>query len=163
MYEINRKILVPSFILIPTFYYCIYTFTRVARRMTSVPITYSPRHSWHSLSKQFSNTSQREQMVRRFIRVKRVRTCECSYTCENIHSHRDRHTNVRASAEARHEHKCVNVVLGAESEIHHFPLVFHFKKKLRHVIFFYYFTAKIWNMSIWIPISWKKKTAMLFL
>ncbi len=41
-----------------------------------------------------------------------VQTCECSYACENSSfAQRRRHTNVCASGEARHEHKCVNAVL----------------------------------------------------
>ncbi len=40
-----------------------------------------------------------------------VRTCECSYACENSSFvRRHRHTNVRANGEARHEHECVNAV-----------------------------------------------------
>ncbi len=38
-----------------------------------------------------------------------VRTCECSYACENSSfAQRQRRTNVRASDEAMHEHECVN-------------------------------------------------------
>ncbi len=41
-----------------------------------------------------------------------VQTCECSYACENSSfAQRQRHTNLRASTEARHEHECVNAVL----------------------------------------------------
>ncbi len=41
-----------------------------------------------------------------------VRTCECSYACENSSfAQRQRHTNVRASGEAKHEHECVNAAL----------------------------------------------------
>ncbi len=40
-----------------------------------------------------------------------VRTCKCSYTCENSSfTQRQRRTNVHASGEARHEHECVNAV-----------------------------------------------------
>ncbi len=39
---------------------------------------------------------------------------------------------------------------------HSVDVPFHFKK-LRYVIFLYYFTTKIWNTSIWISISWKKR------
>ncbi len=43
---------------------------------------------------------------KQFIRV------TCSYACENnSFAQRQRHTNVRASDETRHEHECVNVVL----------------------------------------------------
>ncbi len=41
----------------------------------------------------------------------RVRTCKCSYACENSSfAQRQRHTNVRARDEASHEHECVNAV-----------------------------------------------------
>ncbi len=41
----------------------------------------------------------------------RVRTCECSYACENSSfTQRQAYENIHASGEARHEHECVNAV-----------------------------------------------------
>ncbi len=49
-----------------------------------------------------------------------VWTCECLYACEDSSfAKRQRHTNVRASGEARHVHECVNVVLGIVLLVHH--------------------------------------------
>ncbi len=40
-----------------------------------------------------------------------IRTCECSYACENISfAQQQRRMNVYASGEMRHEQECVNAV-----------------------------------------------------
>ncbi len=69
----------------------------------------------------FSNTSQRKQLA-----IYVMCTNTCSYACENSSfAHRQSHTNVRASGEARHEHECVNAVLDVGQNFFHFLRSYH--------------------------------------
>ncbi len=81
-------------------------------------ITYSPRHllghlprhSWRSHSKRlFEHESKGTNCDLHYV-YEHVN--QCSYACENSSfAQRQRHTNVRASGEVRHEHERVNAVL----------------------------------------------------
>ncbi len=81
----------------------LYTFVWVARRTTSVPITYSTRHSWCSHSKRFfehmsKGTNNDLHYVYKHVNVRtHVKT---------LHSHRDRGIRMFVQ-EARHKHECV--------------------------------------------------------
>ncbi len=93
----------------------IYTFARVARRIARrmrVLIIYSPRHLLHY--------SCRHSSKRFFKHESKGTNGDLHYVYEHVnvrmhvkthHLHRQRHTNVRASGEVRHEHECVNAVL----------------------------------------------------
>ncbi len=76
---------------------------RIARRMTNVPITYSPRHllrhsphhSWRSLSKRFFKHESKGTK---------------GDSGNSSFEQKQRHMNVRASSKARHKHECVSMV-----------------------------------------------------
>ncbi len=89
----------------------IYTFAWVARRITSIPIIYlprhSPHHSWRSLWKQFfEHKSEGTNSDLRYVYEHvNVRT-----HVKTVFLHWDRGIRMFLR-EARHDHECVNAVL----------------------------------------------------